>query len=271
MKIKTPFIIGVLIVGMASAIVWSPWTRSQSNLPYPDKPLQSEVGLSACKKATANEVFLMRTAWDKNLNAMLDQEKPASEMVDEAFEGMRTYRCWLDYLCQAVLYSSNANPKNTRNTPDDPESGYRPLTTGEIDTISGCASPNNIQIPDTSIHYIPECAVDTKTAQWETSAQKNFADCNEIKAREFSDPSTDYSLGKEPANAAQKMMNESPAFIAMERALKARSGEQAAAPLRDKLISINTKLNTMVAHMNTAKSLFESLYNRIPCFCPKCD
>jgi hypothetical protein len=254
--IGTCVLLGGLLVSGSS-------TQSASNLPYPE-PVQGEEGLSACQKTMANQIYLMRSGYSQNLNTLLAQEKPTSDMVDEAFEGLRTYRCWLDYLCEAVLYSSNADPDATKY------SGGK-LSTLEIDQVPGCAKPENIQIPGTQIQYIPACSASgQKNLVNENTinlAQTNFADCHKLVEQDFADI---------PQNPSKKDVNtfgkdQSPAFIGLEKALKANSADQEVRPLRDKFESILLKMQGMENHMTFLKEQIESLDARIPCYCEKCD
>jgi len=214
-----------------------------------------------CAKTIDSQISIMRAAWQKNLTVMMDQEKPASEMVDEAFEGISTYRCWLDYLCEAVLYSANADPKSTRLNPEDPNSKYRALTAGrvfssagEIELVPGCAYPDSLGIPGTQIEYIPACRVGNENTG--SAAQGNYSECREQVQRDF--------LG-------DKDLTKSSAFIALISTLKNNSAQQLARPLRDKFSSILLQMNAMEGHMSTLVNQVVKLDSRLPCYAGKCD
>ena len=75
-KIFIPLIaILLLVVGL---IGWHSTTYSVSGPPYPDPDQDGPGSLTKCTKTTANQIVLMRTAWQKNLTAMTAQEKPTS-------------------------------------------------------------------------------------------------------------------------------------------------------------------------------------------------
>ena len=247
--------------------------------PYPN-PDQDEINLSSCTKTTANQIYIMRDAWQKNLTAMMAQEKPASEMVDEGFESIRTYRCWLDYLCEAVLYSANADPKSTLVNPDEnpvnPASGYRPLTSsrllvvGDIDGLPGCASSDKVQIPGTQIQYLRACQVGSTDTV--LGAQGNYAECRDQVEKIFSCKKKNEN--DDPNNAIPDNVcdpGKSPAFIALQATLKGNSAQQVARPLRDKFSSILLKMAAMEGHMSTLVGQVESLDLRLPCYAEKCD
>ncbi|MBI5422145.1 hypothetical protein HZA44_03350 [Candidatus Peregrinibacteria bacterium] len=240
-----------------SLIGWGSRTQSASNLPYPE-PVTDEPGLSACKKSMANQIYLMRSAYNQNVTDLLTQEKPTSEMVDESFEALRTYRCWLDYACYAVLYSANADPEVTKN------SGGK-LLSGQIRAIPGCAKPENIEIPGTQIQFIPACKV--TGANVVEVAHANYVDCQNLVEQDFADI---------PPNPSKADVNtfgrdQSPAYISLERALKANSAEQQIRPLRDKFESLLLKMQGMEGHMTFLKEQLLSLDTRMACYCSKCD
>lgn len=242
-------------------------TQSASNLPYPE-PVADEEGLSACKKTMANQIFLMRSAYNQNLSDLLVQEKPTSEMVDESFEALRTYRCWLDYACYAVLYSANADPKATEST------GGK-LLSGQIQPIPGCAKPENIEIPGTQIQYVPACSATGETRADEKRtiefAYGNYTDCKNLVEREFGDYLSVDRTAKEVDTFPKDAMDRSPGYIALEKALKANSAEQQVRPLRDKFQSILLKMQGMEGHMTFLKEQLLSLDTRLACYCSKCD
>lgn len=246
--------IGLLLVGLVS---WR--STAYSNVPPYPNPNVDEPNLSKCTKTTANQIYVMREAWKKNLAVMMDQEKPASEMVDEGFESNHTYRCWLDYLCEAVLYSANADPKSTLKDPQDSASGYRALVSsrylgtmkGEIETVPGCAYSDKLEIPETQIQYIPACQVGAKDANDGKTiaiAQANYAECRR-------------QVDQEAAFA----------FTALQATLKDNSAQQQVRPLRDKFSSIILQLHAMESHMTTLTNQVVSLDSRLPCYAAKCD
>src|SRR3989338_1174732 len=109
---KKRFLPIIGIITILGLVVLAPPLYSKTNLPYPT-PKEIKGGLSVCKQVFINKMSEMRSAWEVNLETLTSQEKPASEMVDEAFEGVRTYRCWLEYLCRSVRYSCSANPASS--------------------------------------------------------------------------------------------------------------------------------------------------------------
>ncbi len=251
-KIFIPIIAFSLV--LVSLVGWHASTYSASGAPYSDPDKDGpEKGLTACTKTTDNHIFLMRQAWQSNLTTMMDQEKPTSDMVDEAFESQRTYRCWLDYLCEAVMYSANVDPVQTQTeNPTSIGTGeqiQRKLTTAEIDQVPGCAKPQDIQIPETQIEYMPACrARSAETDVVVQAAQGNYAKCREMVDRELS-----------------------VSFIGLKKTLKNNSSQQQIRPLREKFSSIVMKMLAMEMHMAILKGEVESFDSRLPCYAKKCD
>jgi len=87
---------------------------------------------NACCMAYREEMDAVKNKWNENLAAMMDQEKPASAMVDEAFENLRTYQCWMEYICRSVQYSGYGTPESTEGTG---------IVNAHIGTIPGCQAP----------------------------------------------------------------------------------------------------------------------------------
>ncbi len=251
-------IIGISIL-LTGLIGWGSKLYSETDLPYPN-PTDQE-GLNACTQSTKNEISLMRDAKDQNLNTMLDQEKPCSEIVDEAFENMRTYRCWLDYLCEAVLYSSNAEPTDIEIL-----TGIERLTSEHIDPLPGCVRPENIEIPGTKLKFLEHCPVAKETGNKFNLVTANFSKCRELVKQEFAESPEESS-----SEATESFRNKSSAYIAMERSLKACSSEKKNRALKNKLSSIINKMHAMESHMELLKSHILKLDSLLPCYPAECD
>lgn len=247
-------IIGVTVL-LISLVMLQPQTYSQSNLLYTD-PIN-------CIQETANEMATMKAGWLQNENSLMDQEKATSKKTDEAFESMRTYRCWLDYLCETVLSSANAAPELLTAT----------VTREHVRSIPGCAHPEDIQIPGTELKLLKKCVSgETLKSKVVQEAATNYRGCKRITNLDFAPLE-----GKdgEPANANDKaaveqFKNQSSAFIALERLLKQNSSDQKNKALQQKLGSILIKMRVMEAHATFLKTQVQKLFDLMPCFAPKC-
>ncbi|MBN2095910.1 hypothetical protein JW752_00730 [Candidatus Peregrinibacteria bacterium] len=255
-------IIGLTAI-LISLLVWNRLTLSAADVPYPNPGAKENP--SACVQVVANEMTLMRNGWQENLNTMLDQEKPTSEIVDEAFESLRTYRCWLDYLCETVLFSGNAEPFDMIN-----QETKEPLklTNEHIDKLPGCVAPENIEIPGTNLHYLEECSAYDSGGWTLPLANKNYESCRRLVNMDFSELEDSGSL---TTSQLEKFKENSKAFIGLERALKVNNGEKKNRALQNKLSSILEKMLAMENHMELLKQHLFRLDAMLPCLATKCD
>lgn len=237
---------------------------SNSNLPYPTIGEASEP--NRCIQRVSNEMFLMSLAFGQSLNDIKDQEKPPSDKVDEVFESMRTYNCWLTYLCEAALFS--ADVKN-----DTPQGGIpgdtRRFIEQFLDTQPGCADPDTVEIPGTKLQYLSECFIPETENARPSLAQANYQECQRLIELEFSDvPSDDNELSAEQAQEAKSSSN---AYIRAITALKSDSAESFNRALKKKLGGIITKMHAMENGMETVSQHIQRFDALLPCYVSKCD
>jgi hypothetical protein len=261
------------IIGLAILIVcfigWRAGTYS-NGLPYPNLPDPN--GPDACLQSIANEAYVMKDSWNANLQSLIQQPKAPSGKVDEAFEGLRTYHCWLDYLCQAVLYSGNADPvKMKKDESDNISIGYY------LNTLPGCIDPSKVVIPGTKLKYMPYCNVPTNANTPEADAHAHYMQCESIVQMQFGD-TTDADKyyggdepGKLPASMKETLKNQSGAFIGLENTLKSNAADQKSRVLQEKLSDIVTKMHGMETHMDILNGYMEQFDQRLPCFIGQCD
>ena len=257
-KVLIPIIsITIFLTGI---IGWQKLTYSGTNIPYPDA-YNAPPGHTSCLHVVANEIMLMNNGWQENRQTMLDQEKPTSEIVDEAFESMRTYRCWLDYLCEGVLFSGNADPLIMI---DQITKEPLTLTWEHIDKLSGCTAPENVEIPGTELKYLSQCYVGIEHAI--VSAYKNYESCRRLVNLDFTELES-LSTKKDLESFKQR----SKAFIGLERDLKVNNGEKKNRALQNKLSSILNKMLAMESHMELLKQHLFKFDAMLPCLATKCD
>lgn len=264
-KILFP-IIGIIAISMG-LIGWQKVSYSQSNLPYPQP--QNKPNLSACTQSVANEVSLMRNAWYGALDEIRAQEKPSSEMVDEAFESMRTYRCWLDYLCESVLFSSvHLDEAKRQYWKDFNANASMRLTDEHVDNISGCVDADDVEIPGTKLKFMEYCAVDPSVEQTVSVIQTNFHICRQLVEKEFA-PLGD--KGSESSEVVDQFKKESSAFLAVEKMLKENSVRQKSRALTSKLQNILNKMYAMESDMELLKQKVFKFDALLSCFISKCN
>ena len=253
-----------ITIFLTGIIGWQKLTYSGSNVPYPDA-YDAPPGSTSCLHVVANEIMLMNNGWQENRQIMLDQEKPTSEIVDEAFESMRTYRCWLDYLCEGVLFSGNADPLVMID-----QTTKKPLTlTWEhIDKLPGCTAPEYVEIPGTKLKYLEQCHVGRE--QTIATIYGNYSSCRRLVNLDFTELdelATDEASKQRLAAFKQR----SKAFIGLERDLKVINGEKKNRALQNKLASILNKMLAMESHMELLKQHLFKFDALLPCLADKCD
>jgi len=262
-KIIFPIITLAII---AIFIIFKADTSSSEAIPYPKIEGNNP---SQCLQSTANELVRMRNAWNNNLSSMLAQEKPTSDMVDEAYESMRTYRCWLEYLCQDILYSGNADKTKIE------KEEAKGINIGiYLKAMPGCMDAEDIQIPGTKLKFMPHCHVDSTYDYKNTIIETQFQECQALLKAEFADPnSTDsfQTVGTLNASDIKKIKSQSSAFIGLESALKTKSAGQKSRILQEKLNSILNKMSGMEYAINILSGHISRFDQKMPCFISKCD
>jgi hypothetical protein len=211
----------------------------------------------------------MRSAWNNNLNDAADQEKATSEVVDEAFESMRTYRCWLDYLCEAVRLSSYARSASDVTQTENPskEDADEALAYNLVEK-SGCVDAENTEIPGTKIKFMEFCVAGEAAKETLTNATKNYTECRELIGYEFGEKPKESQLSQE---VIEKIKEESTAFVALEKVLRTKSAEKKNRALQNKFASILNKMHAMQAHVELLKQYINTFDAKLPCYAEKCD
>ena len=248
-----------------------------------------------CCMAYKGAMGYFEKAWSDNLDDLMDQEKPDSEMVGEAFENMRTYQCWLEYICRSVQVSGYMSPTSILSTG---------LTSKELGIVPGCQAPEdmgllttreafynfimdnwdfvkniyssggtvevNMDFPDTfftsnGMLFFPQCMTDItnkNTTPDIAKTQENYNLCRGLLESKFACNDTEEGI--------KNCTDESSAFAKVETALRKNNGDQKARILEDKLKSIITKMITMQEHVKYMNANFQQLDSRYACYPPKC-
>ncbi|MFH0820216.1 MAG: hypothetical protein V1908_00420 [Candidatus Peregrinibacteria bacterium] len=247
------------LIGITLALVGAAYlgtARSEEGLPYNLDSPKSDPPL--CHQAFLNEMALMRGAWENHINQLTSQEKPASEMVDEAFQATRTYRCWLEYLCRTVQYSGMGSAEETAAG----------VLEGHVGRIPGCAAPEDIVIPNTQLKFIDQCHVKDGGSMTVEEVQLNNTNaCMRYVELNFGTPESDT-----PSAAMLKnLQNQSTVYIALEKKLKGVNSSQRARALETKLFEIVNKMSGMEAQAQYLKNFLNQLKSLLPCYVGQCD
>ncbi|MBN2307227.1 hypothetical protein JXD20_04540 [Candidatus Peregrinibacteria bacterium] len=240
----------------------------------------------------------VKVDWQNNLEQLTAQEKPASEMVDEAYESLRTYDCWMEYICRAVLYSGYAPLESSLGTglkeehlgivpgcqaPDNLrlESEYNqfleslsdvPLTGVYFRTVGGAVAETFADIKtENKINYFPRCQTDEDNNRNPllVKANSNFEACKRALELQFGCPENPDPNNPEEAFCPNP--KQSNAFAVVENKLKSTQAEQKSSALERKLASIITKMHGMESHVGYLSNYLQQLNNRFACYAAECD
>lgn len=223
--------------------------------------------------------------WHSGLQALIDQEVAASKMVEDGYESLRTYNCWLEYICLSVQYSGHAPIESVLGTG---------ITSEHIGSIPGCQDPENIrmeteynnimrsmeEIPiaslvpavaqhidsvfeENKLNYFPRCQTDgnNNASPNITLAKSRYDACKNALELNFGcPPDVDQVFCPEFSNA----------FVTLESVLQKAHGDQKAAALERKLETVVTGLKAMEEHVNYFSRFLSELDARFSCYAGKC-
>lgn len=270
----------ILIIGFVlSVTTWQLTTHSQEAQPSKHAK-KCENG--QCCVAYSEGMDALEADWSKNLKTLLDQERATSSMVDEAFESLRTYRCWAEYLCSSVLYSGLNSVENLRLV----DGTFSSLTSDHIPQIPGCQDPEDIDLEDSwrtyidllkdipilseitnafyndKFSYLPQCTNSPNDPSGPAKAATNYTSClDEVESRFVCDDEDSIS------ECASKNL----ALVQITTALQKNSANQKGAALENKLLSILGKMQSMENHVAYLKVKLGILDQRYACSPPNCD
>ncbi len=100
---------------------------------------------------------------------MINQPTQSSEMIDDAYENLRTHNCWTKYICKAVAYSAIKSTDRLINdkyiTRDTGIYAEHLNNVGDlVGTVPTCVDPEDLEFPidDGKLSYINSCGNSTK-------------------------------------------------------------------------------------------------------------
>ena len=236
--------------------------------------------------------------WQANLKQITGQERPASDMVEDAYESLRTYNCWMEYICSAVLYSGHAPIESALGTG---------LKKKHLGVVPGCQAPDNLRmesdynhfvqnlkdipvlgvpievggdvadgVADTfedfttenKINFFPSCMTDSlhdNTNPDLNQARQNYDSCRRVMELYFNDTNC-------PEDVDQAYCTPfSSAFVTLDDELKRANADQKARALESKLGIIAGKMSTMEEHVNYMHNFLTQLDARFKCYISQCD
>ena len=272
------FIIGMLTM-MTGMVLMSPHTKAAEGTPTIQEQCENSGNQTCC--VDYNMAIEAATQdWEANLLTLKDQKKPASEMVDEAYENLRGYNCWLEYICRSVQFSGYAPI----------ESGIGGLSSEHLGIAPGCQMAEEMSLemnfsnyvttlkntaagtldPDifynnNRINYFASCQTDRKNDNQNPSVEQlnnNFNRCKQTIELKFGCNADDPNL--------EKCLQESKSVAVLEAALKNSHAEQKTRALEKKLGEIVTRLHTVEEHVTYMSNFLTQLDQRLACLAFKC-
>ena len=223
--------------------------------------------------------------WQNSLQSLIDQEIAASKMVEDGYESLRTYNCWVEYICRSAQFSGHAPIESALGTG---------LTSEHLGTVPGCQDPEDIrmeteynnvmkslkEVPiaslapavaehidnfyvENKINYFPRCQTDgnNNTNPSLTLAKARYDSCKQALEYNFGcPPDIDQVFCPEFSNA----------FVTLENVLQKTHGDQKAAALERKLQTVVTGLHVMEEHVNYLSRFLSELDARFSCYAGKC-
>ena len=255
---KITLIIGIIIAILMAVFV----CRKDSFSAEEEAPKTCSASWEAIINSQQND-------WNKNLKLLTEQEKPASEMVDEAFESMRTYKCWTEYTCKAVAYSTRYGPEATARTG---------ITSNHLEAmqyfggpVPTCADPEDlglesgfatvmenlwsqfdnkdvIPVSYNNLSYIPRCEFKNKDSlNLAKKISDRYQDCKEY--------------------AVQQQLN---AMSTLEMLIQDTGANQNADAVSNKMSSILLKMPTVEMNMEYVGKSLRQIDTELNCTIKKC-
>lgn len=262
--------IGAVVIVLA-IVGWQNKSYSVINLPHSEA--------TTCNQAYENSIAALENSWEENVQTMLDQEKPASEMVEEGFENLRSYECMMEYVCRAVQFSGYGAPSSAVGT------GLRHEHIGQI---PGCQQPEDVGLPsgfeevmmsiitlgydqaDIQYNKIPfyeQCMTSPNNNPPDMIAAKNnYEACINLVEKKFA-----CIYGADENTSPAECTNNSISFVKLETALKKNSADQKAGAFEKKMGDILAKMLAMEANVGYLKAKLTSIDARYDCKPYKCD
>lgn len=208
--------------------------------------------------------------WNAHVKSILAQPKATSKKVDEAFEGLRTYDCWVRYVCESVRLSAVVDPREIQDgiraenldgalpgcqKPEDVHFGnkwneFLDALDDQEDVIAAINEPNKIA-------YFPECRLsppfnETLSLSDFQEAELLYQNCVET---------AELILGCSDATCETNAS----ALVELEIALKKDHAQQRADAMARKLYDINRRVSIMQQVVEQVKNYLTSLNLRYEC------
>ncbi len=249
-----------LIIGvtMLSLVGLHKTTYSQIDLTYTEP--------ASCKQARTNAFDVLEGAWEEQLQTIVDQPTPTSNLVDDAFESFRTYRCWLEYSCRAVLYSSSGDPKLALNG----------LTKDHLGRIPGCVAPEKAGLPSDWSKVLDAMASPFNDGTVYNPPKNKFAFVPQCVQPDLNAAEAEYNSCLTEMNARitcedpNDCAEESVAILKMQKLLTKTAASKKSRAVEEKLVGIVNRMLTMESRVNYLKQFISTLDDELECTSQQC-
>ncbi len=223
-----------------------------------------DIDAPTCEQSYTLAIEASEVDWQLNLSKLRDQEKPASKMVDEAYENFRTYNCWVEYICRSALYSGYAPIESVLGTG---------LTSRHLDVAPGCQRAEYVTMENNYNELIPVITEGTLTEAVEDYYTENgiayFPSCQtggeDNESPNLALANRNYQACK--TFAEQKFEN---GLAYLEGQLHQGHASQKATALEEKLTELVTKLSAMDENVSIMSNALTTLHQLIPCIPGTC-
>lgn len=276
-----------VVIGLSLGLGFKNKTYSQE---APSAALQACGTQNACCTQYTKAIEAADRDWQVNLQGLVDQEKPASEMVDEAYQNLRTYNCWLEYICRAVQYSGYAPVESALGTG---------LTSTHLGQVPGCQKPQDLKMKKfyasfteelkkeplfgssqinkeklyqkDKVNFFPGCMTDSQNNNEKpdvTQLNNNFQGCKLAIESKFGCSS---DLASEDFQACLEGKTGNPtSLVILDTTLKSAHAEQRAMALENKLGDIVARLQATQEQVSYLSNFLTQLDQRLACLALQC-
>ncbi len=195
-------------------------------------------------------------------------------MVSDAFEGLRTYDCWLRYICQSVRFSAVADPRQVEGLG---------ILGKDIGILPGCQAPEDLAFSERWAEFaralandqdaiavfdpyrlalLPACMTDPPNNQSPKLdvAESRYQACLQTAELILGCP-------EDSPNCSQQ----SSAFVGLEAFLQKTHADRKAQALESKLMDLAVRTGAMQQVAEQAKTQLKSVEQRYECSPEKCD
>jgi hypothetical protein len=255
MQNKKTFIIGTLILTtLAGGVLLRPQSSNSATVLTNEKP-------ATCEAVMDNGFQALDKGWDQYVQNLLDQEKPVSSQVDDVFDSIRTYRCWMESFCKSIQVSASFPIQQGS------------LSSDQLGTDPGCPDPEDMELPPIWSDFL--ATVKQGNSTFIAPNPPGFAmipQCRANEADRINAVSDLYGecLAKIEARFRESSKGTPEILTKLQALMLGTATEKKTRALENKLIEVNQKLDSMFSRVVLLTQYIHEMFNRIPCTIKEC-